>query len=119
MESRRAFDRNLPATLLWCLSERESIIIKDVAASERLQYPEEALSEGIRAIVSVPILFYGDTIGTLRLYHHEPWEVSEKDLDSLQLLAENIGLAMVYTRLLNAARMVREAMDDFPWERVP
>jgi GAF domain-containing protein len=98
---------------------KESIIIKDVAASERLQYPEEALSEGIRAIVSVPILFYGDTIGTLRLYHHEPWEVSEKDLDSLQLLAENIGLAMVYTRLLNAARMVREAMDDFPWERVP
>jgi signal transduction protein with GAF and PtsI domain len=77
-----------------------------------LQYPDNAKEEGIRAIVSVPVVFSGKVIGELRLYHHEAWNISERDVDSLVLLAENIGLAMTYTRLLNAMQAVKDTVNE-------
>jgi signal transduction protein with GAF and PtsI domain len=86
----------------------EPVIIPDINKDARLQYPEEAKKEGIAAILTVPIVFLNDVIGALRLYHHEVWNPSEQDLDSLHLLAENVGLAMTYTRLVNAIDSIVE-----------
>jgi signal transduction protein with GAF and PtsI domain len=88
------------------------VVIRDVNNTDRLQYPQNARQEGIGAIVSVPINFYGKVIGALRLYHHKMWDISEKDVDSLLVLAENIGLAMTYTRLLKALKIIRYTVDD-------
>jgi signal transduction protein with GAF and PtsI domain len=104
-----AFDKSIG-----CIKDEKSIVIGDISGTDRLQYPEEALKEGIQAIISVPIIFYGETIGALRFYHHECWGISDKDLDSLHLLAETIGLAMMYTRLLNAVQIMQEAIKDLP-----
>ena len=87
-------------------------IVRDVKTSDKLQYPQDAEKEGIGAIVSVPINFSGKVIGALRLYHHEVWDISERDVDSLLVLAENIGLAMTYTRVLKAVRTIRYTVDD-------
>jgi transcriptional regulator with GAF, ATPase, and Fis domain len=87
-------------------------IIRDVEKTDQLQYPREAHNEGIGSIISLPIMFYGRVIGELRLYHRQPWDISEKDVDSLELLAENIGLAMMYTRLLNALQEVKETVNE-------
>jgi len=65
-------------------------------------------------MVSVPIKLYGQPLGVLRLYHSEPWDVSKTDLDSLEILAENVGLAMMYTRLLNTIQSVRETISELP-----
>ncbi len=92
------------------LLKGKPVVITDIAASDRLQYPQETDQEGIRAIASVPIMLYGSNIGVLRLYHHEPWDVSEQDLDSLFLLAEHIGLAMTYTRLRNALQSAKDTI---------
>jgi len=88
------------------------IVINDISNTNLLQYPDNAKKEGIRAIVSVPIEFYGKVIGEVRLYHHEVWKISERDLDSLLVLAENIGLAMTYTRLLNALQTVKDTVNE-------
>jgi hypothetical protein len=48
----------------------------------------------------------------LRLYHRVPWEIAEKDIDSLLILAQNIGLAMTYTRILNALQAIRSTVND-------
>ena len=90
----------------------KSVVIPDVSNSDRLQYPRDAVEEGIGAIVSVPINFYGKVIGALRLYHRTTWEISERDVDSLLVLAENIGLAMTYTRVLKALKTIRYTVDD-------
>ena len=87
-------------------------VVRDVKNTERLQYQEDAIKEGIGAIVSVPINFYGKVIGALRLYHHDTWDISEKDVDSLFVLAEGIGLAMTYTRVLKALKIIRYTIDD-------
>jgi signal transduction protein with GAF and PtsI domain len=88
------------------------IVIRDVNKTDQLQYPDDAKKEGIGAIVSVPILFYNKVIGALRLYHNEAWEISDKDIDSLLVLAENIGLAMTYTRLLNAFKTIKYTVQE-------
>jgi GAF domain-containing protein len=90
----------------------EAIVIRDVTKTDRLQYPEDARKEGINAIVSLPISLHGKLIGVLRLYHHEQWDVSEQDLDSLMIFTENIGLALMYTRLLQALKSVKETVDE-------
>ncbi len=90
-----------------CIQTKDTIVIKDIEATDVLQYPEEARQEGVAAIVSIPILFNKDTIGALRLYHYETWDISDHDVDSLLLLAEIIGLAMVYTRLSNSFQSIQ------------
>lgn len=90
--------------------EGKPVVVPDVSEVQNLQYPEEARSEGIGAIVSIPIVFLSEVIGVLRLYHGEVWTISEQDLDSLNLLAENIGLAMSYTRLHNAIQSIMEVI---------
>jgi len=90
----------------------EPIVIRDVTTSDRLQYPEDAKEEGIRTIVSLPVNLHGKLIGVLRLYHYEQWDVSKRDLDSLMVFSENIGLALMYTRLLQALKSVKETVSE-------
>jgi GAF domain-containing protein len=99
-------DKSIAATL-----KGQPVVVADVSESDQLQYPEHAQEEGIAAIVSLPIVFRAKVIGSLRLYHHELWALSAGDLDALQLLADNIGLAMMYTRLLNAVQSVKETVN--------
>ncbi|UCD79134.1 MAG: GAF domain-containing protein [Desulfobacterales bacterium] len=88
------------------------VVIPDVNNTDRLQYPQAAKEERIGAIVSVPINFYGKVIGALRLYHSQVWDISDRDVDSLLVLAENIGLAMTYTRVLKALKTIRYTVND-------
>ena len=99
-----------------CTLRGEAVIIRDISRSDQLQYPDAAVKEGVAAIVSMPIFFLQEVIGVLRLYHHEPWDISDRDVDSLLILGENIGLAMMFARLLNTAQTVREAVIDLPHE---
>jgi GAF domain-containing protein len=93
-------------------ANREPVVISDTEASDRLQYPEKAREEGIRAIVSLPVSIRGRIIGALRLYHSEPWEASEKDLDYLKALAKTIGISLMYFRVSNAIGRVKETVND-------
>jgi transcriptional regulator with GAF, ATPase, and Fis domain len=99
-----------------CTLKGETVIVRDIGVSDRLQYPEHARSEGIAAIVSVPIIFTNEVIGALRLYHYEPWDISASDVDSLLILSENIGLAMMYTRLFNSLRRISGELENLPQE---
>ncbi|MEA3232399.1 MAG: GAF domain-containing protein [Thermodesulfobacteriota bacterium] len=90
----------------------DPIVIRDINKTDLLQYPADARKEGIGAIVSIPIKFYDKVIGDLRLYHHDVWDIPERDVDSLSVLARNIGLAMTYTRMLKAVKKIRYTIDD-------
>jgi len=99
--------------------EGKSVIVRDVSKDDNVQYPEQAQEEGIAAILSIPITFLDELIGALRLYHHQVWEVNDQDLDSLQLLAENVGLAMSYTSLCNAVYAIDEVIQSIGGGRCP
>ncbi len=101
-----------------CTLKGEPVVITDVSKDQSLQYPKEAVEEGIGAVVSIPLMFLGDPIGVLRLYHHQTWNISERDLDSLLLLGENIALAMRYTSLMNAVKIFNEVIKGLPMDIV-
>jgi len=90
----------------------EPVVVADTGKSDLLQYPEETLREGIGAIVSLPVVLYGRVLGAVRLYHSRVWEPSQRDLDSLMVLCELVGLAMTFTRLLNAFQIVKENVNE-------
>jgi len=94
------------------VEKHKAVVVKDVKDSDMLQYASDAIQEGIGAIVSVPIAFSGRVIGVLRLYHHDTWDISERDLDSLFVLAEIIGLAMMYARMNVAISDVKNIVGD-------
>ena len=64
-------------------SNLRPVIIADTEESDQLQYPEKAKNEGVRSIVSIPINLKGKIIGALRIYHSEPWEITDQELSYL------------------------------------
>jgi GAF domain-containing protein len=91
---------------------QEPQVIIDTAKTDLLQYPENAQKEGIKSIISLPIVFSGKVIGGLRLYNHQAWDVSDLDLETLMLFADHVGMAMMCTRLLNACMLIKGAVGD-------
>jgi len=93
-------------------SNRQPVVISDTDASDRLQYPEKAKAEGVRAIVSLPIVMRGKIIGSFRLYNSEPWEVSQEDMIFMEVLAQYLGVAFMYFRVANAILNVKDTVND-------
>ncbi|MBU1741888.1 MAG: GAF domain-containing protein, partial [Proteobacteria bacterium] len=73
--------------------------IYDVEDDPRLQYPEEASKEGIKSIMSVPMVLRGRPIGVLRVYTDEPWTFQEIDIVFMQAVAEIAALVIDNLRL--------------------
>ncbi len=78
--------------------EEGPIAIYDVKDDPRLQYPDEAVKEGISSILSVPIVAGGYTMGALRVYTAEPWEFTLDDVNFVQAMAYMAGMAMEMAR---------------------
>ncbi len=95
-----------------CLITGEPVVVGDVADTDRLQYPDDAKKEGIASIISLPIRFLGEDVGALRLYHREVWDISPRDLDYLLILAEIIGLSLMYTKLNIALYNIKATISD-------
>ncbi len=93
-------------------SNLKSVIITDTKGSDLLQYPEKAQKEGIRSIVSLPVNLKGKIIGALRIYHSEPWEISDRELSCLRLLTLNIGMALRYFRLSAVVQCTKDLLDE-------
>ena len=91
---------------------QEPQIILDTANTDLLQYPEDAQKEGIKSIISLPVIFSDKVIGELRLYNHQSWNISDYDLENLMLFADHVGMAMMYTRLLNAFKLIKGTVED-------
>lgn len=75
------------------------VAIYDVEDDPRLQYPAEAKKEGIKSMMSVPVMLRGRTLGVLRLYTAEPWEFDSQDLIFSQAVAEIVALVIDNLRL--------------------
>ena len=87
-----------------------SVCVDDVANDPRIEYPEAALLEGIRSILSVPISFRGQVIGLLRLYTTVPTEFRYEDIEFVEGLADLAGLVIEYGRLVSGFKTSLEAL---------
>ncbi len=75
----------------------------DITEHKDSKYYNEALEEGIRSILSIPMRFQNEVIGVLRLYTIEPIKYTEEDLRFMAAIAEQTAVAIV-----NAKRFEKE-----------
>lgn len=107
------------------------VAITDVMDDPRLQYPDEAVKEGIASILSVPIIVNERILGAIRVYTAEPWEATLNDVTFVQALAQIAGMSITLARYskglmssIDVLKSMREAQTHrrtrmTPYEGVP
>lgn len=81
------------------------IMIDDIQTNPRVQYPKEALAEGIRFIVDVPLSIANDVFGLLRIYFTETRQFSEDELNFIVAIAEQCSCALGKARLIESQEL--------------
>lgn len=79
------------------------VSIYDITADENARYRNDAINEGIRSILSIPLRSGKEVIGVLRMYTAEPVEYSGEDLKFVTAIAEQAAIAIVNARTFERA----------------
>lgn len=72
----------------------EIVNIPDALSSDLLQYPEEARQEGIRSVLSAPLIGKDGPLGILRAYAVEPARFTKEDEAFLSAIAAQGSIAI-------------------------
>ena len=84
--------------------------VTNVQASNRYQNVEVARREGLVSLLSVPLLFAGQAIGTLSVYTGRPYNFSNEEIRILSALAELSAIAIEKARLYERVVDVEEQL---------
>jgi len=87
--------------------EGKTVFIEDIANDHRVQYPEEAKKEGIVSILSIPLKAKEKVIGVLRVYTGELRRFNDREMEMVNKLAEQAGIAVVN------AKLYKDIKDDY------
>jgi len=96
------------------LAKGEPVFVQDLQNDPRVQYPKEAQSENIQAMLSFPIKSRSTVVGLLRLYHSQSIALHADDIDSIGTLALHLGLVIEENGLRNFLHMVDTAIHTLP-----
>jgi serine phosphatase RsbU (regulator of sigma subunit) len=75
-------------------------VVRDMSTDPRVQYPQEAVREGIVSMLSVGMRYKGAAIGVLRVYTDEETAFSPLRIDLLKSVAAQAAAAIENARLL-------------------
>jgi len=89
---------------------KKPIQVENVQISSRYQSVEVAQSEGLVSLLSVPLLFAGQCIGTLSVYTGQPYSFSNEEIRILGALAELSAIAAERARLYERSADVEEQL---------
>jgi len=89
---------------------KKPIQLGNVQTSSRYQNVELARREGLISLLSVPLLFSGQVIGTLNVYTGKPYNFSNEEIRILGALAEMSAIAIEKARLYERVVDVEEQL---------
>jgi signal transduction histidine kinase len=84
--------------------------VANVQESSRYQHVEVARCEGLVSLLSVPLIFAGQAIGTLSIYTGRPYSFSNEEISILSALAELSAIAIEKARLYERVVDVEEQL---------
>jgi signal transduction histidine kinase len=104
---------NLTESLLGVVVRRKKPLqVANVQISSRYQNVEVARREGLVSLLSVPLLFAGQVIGTLSVYTGQPYNFSNEEIRILSALAELSAIAIekarLYERIVDVEEQLRQ-----------
>lgn len=95
------------------MRRQKAIQIENVLVSSRYQNVDVARREGLVALLSVPLVFGGESIGVLNVYKAEPHSFSNEEVRILTALADLSAIAIekarLYERLVDVEEEVRQS----------
>jgi len=89
---------------------RKAIQVENVQTSSRYQSAEIARAEGLISLLSVPLVFAGESIGVLNLYMDRLYKFSDEEIRMLSALAELSAIAIEKARLYERVVDVEEQL---------
>jgi len=89
---------------------KKPLQVANVQTSSRYQNVEVARLEGLVSLLSVPLLFAGQAIGTLSVYTSRPYHFSNEEVSILSALAELSAIAIEKARLYERVVDVEEQL---------
>ena len=89
---------------------KKPLQVANVQTSSRYQRVEVARQEGLISLLSVPLLFAGEAIGTLSVYTSRPYHFSNEEISILSALAELSAIAIEKARLYERVVDVEEQL---------
>ena len=89
---------------------KKPLQVENVQVSSRYQNVEVARREGLVALLSVPLLYGGQAIGTLSVYTGQPYSFSNEEIRILSALAELSAIAIEKARLYERVMDVEEQL---------
>lgn len=91
---------------------KKPLQVPNVQISSRYQNVEIARQEGLVSLLSVPLLFAGQAIGTLSVYTGMPYNFSNEEIRILSALAELSAIAIekarLYERIVDVEEQLRQ-----------
>ena len=91
---------------------RKPLQVENVQTSNRYQSGELARREGLVALLSVPLIFAGHSIGTLSVYTGRAYKFSDEETRILSALAELSAIAIekarLYERIVDVEEQLRQ-----------
>jgi GAF domain-containing protein len=90
------------------------VMVDDMQNDPRVQYCDEALREGIVAMLSFPIQYRNTVVGLIRAYHGAPIVLHEEDVDSIAVLSRLLGLVIENNGMKNFLNQVQMAVSNLP-----
>lgn len=99
--------------------EGSAVVLYDVEHESGFEYPAEALREGIRSVLAVPLLLKEHTLGVMRVYSARPRHFGPVAIQFLTSAADLVALAIENARLYAAlqARYEDLKLDVAEWHR--
>ncbi len=89
---------------------KKPLQVENVQTSTRYQHIEVARREGLAGLLSVPLLFAEDALGTLSVYTARPYSFSNEEVRILSALAELSAIAIQKARLYERVVDVEEQL---------
>lgn len=80
------------------------VVSEDMQSDPRIQIPERAAAEGLRAAIHAGLVFQDRPIGVIRLYSRTPRVFTDSDRRLLRSIAQQAAVAVEQSRLLNIER---------------
>jgi signal transduction protein with GAF and PtsI domain len=92
------------------VKEKAPLIVRDVTEEKEYVYPELAKKEGVRSLVSVPMILKDHVTGVINVYSAEERIFSNEDLRVLSMVADQAAVAFENTKLTVAVQESQEAL---------
>src|SRR5215216_2639329 len=96
----------------WVIRHRKAVLILDTSKDERwLMRPDDAMDQtGVKSAICVPLLAREKLVGVLTLVHPKPNVFSEIQLDLMQAIADQAGIAVLNARLYTESQRQARVM---------